>query len=289
MYTCSPSLSRCSWSCLSPRTRRPNVVIILADDLGWADLGCFDSKFHSTPSVDRLAADGLRFTDAYASCPVCYPHYSNQGVQPGAAIREGDFKLIEFYDTGRRELYDLNTDISESKNLIDAKPDVAKRLAERLAGWRRDVGAQEMRPSPEYVPNPQAVDGTVKLPARTADVKGLQLRYEPLPHKNTLGFWTRVEDTASWEFTVTKPGNFVVEVLQGCGKGQGGSEVEFVVAGQVLKMLVEDTGGFQNFKPRDIGSITVDKAGRYTLTVRPQTKAKAAVMDLRQVVLKPKG
>jgi arylsulfatase A-like enzyme len=218
-----------------------------------------------------------------------YPHYSNQGVQPGAAVREGDFKLIEFYETGRRELYDLKTDMSESKNLIEAKPEVAKRLAERLAQWRSDVGAQAMRPNPEYVPNPQGTDGTIKLPARTAEVKGIQLRYEPLPHKNTLGFWTRVEDTASWEFTVTKPGSFVVEVLQGCGKGQGGSEVQFVTAGQVLKMVVEDTGGFQTFEARDIGSITLDKAGRYTLTVKPQTKAKAAVMDLRQVVLKPKG
>jgi arylsulfatase A-like enzyme len=218
-----------------------------------------------------------------------YPHYSNQGVQPGAAIREGDFKLIEFYETGRRELYDLKADISESRNLIEEKPDVARRLAEKLDAWRQEVGAQMMRPNPAFVPNPQAADGVITLPARTAQVTGLQLRYEPLPHKNTLGYWTRVDDTASWEFTVTKPGTFTVEVLQGCGKGQGGSEVEFAVAGQALKMIVEDTGGFQNFKPRPIGEITLEKAGRYTLTVRPRTKAKAAVMDLRQVVLRPKG
>ena len=80
-----------------------------------------------------------------------------------------------------------------------------------------------------------------------------------------------------------------MEVLQGCGRGQGGSEVEFAVAGQTLKLTVEDTGGFQNFKAREIGNVTLDKPGRYTLVVRPNTKAKAAVMDLRQVVLKPKG
>ncbi len=218
-----------------------------------------------------------------------YPHYSNQGGKPGAAVREGDFKLIEFYEQGRRELYNLKSDVGENRNLIEEKPEVAKRLAESLAKWRSDVDAQMMRPNPDFVPNPQAADGTITLPARTADVQGLQLRYEPLPHKNTLGFWVRAEDTASFEFTVTKPGTFSVEILQGCGKGQGGSEVEFIVAGQTLKTIVEDTGGFQSFKARDIGTITLEKAGRYSLMVRPKMKAKAAVMDLRQVVLKPKG
>ena len=50
-----------------------NVVLIVADDLGWRDLGCYGSKFHKTPYLDRLAAAGLRFTDAYAACPVCSP------------------------------------------------------------------------------------------------------------------------------------------------------------------------------------------------------------------------
>src|SRR5438093_467026 len=50
-----------------------NVVLILADDLGWADLGCYGSRYHKTPHLDRLAADSVRFTDAYAACPVCSP------------------------------------------------------------------------------------------------------------------------------------------------------------------------------------------------------------------------
>src|SRR5213595_2084105 len=52
---------------------RLNVVVILADDLGWADLGCYGSKYHRTPHLDRLAASGVRFTDAYAAAPVCSP------------------------------------------------------------------------------------------------------------------------------------------------------------------------------------------------------------------------
>ena len=53
--------------------RKPNIVFILADDLGWSDLGCYGNRFHETPTLDRLATQGMRFTDAYAACPVCSP------------------------------------------------------------------------------------------------------------------------------------------------------------------------------------------------------------------------
>ncbi|HUU91294.1 MAG TPA: sulfatase-like hydrolase/transferase, partial [Phycisphaerae bacterium] len=56
----------------APR-RKPNFVFFLVDDLGWRDLGCYGSTFHDTPNLDRLAASGMRFTDAYAACPVCSP------------------------------------------------------------------------------------------------------------------------------------------------------------------------------------------------------------------------
>lgn len=55
------------------QSRKPNVLFILADDLGWKDLGCYDSSFYDTPNLDRLAATGMRFTNAYAACPVCSP------------------------------------------------------------------------------------------------------------------------------------------------------------------------------------------------------------------------
>ncbi len=52
---------------------KPNFVFILADDLGGRDLGCYGSTFHETPHLDQLAREGVRFTDAYAACPVCSP------------------------------------------------------------------------------------------------------------------------------------------------------------------------------------------------------------------------
>lgn len=54
-------------------TNRPNFVFFLVDDLGWADLGCYGSTFYETPNIDGLAASGMKFTNAYAACPVCSP------------------------------------------------------------------------------------------------------------------------------------------------------------------------------------------------------------------------
>jgi len=53
--------------------KKPNFILILIDDLGWMDAGCYGSKFYETPNIDRLAAEGMRFTDGYAACAVCSP------------------------------------------------------------------------------------------------------------------------------------------------------------------------------------------------------------------------
>ncbi len=53
--------------------RKPNIVFILMDDLGWSDLGCYHNAFHETSNLDRLAGQGMRFTNAYAANPVCSP------------------------------------------------------------------------------------------------------------------------------------------------------------------------------------------------------------------------
>lgn len=57
----------------SDAAARPNIVFILIDDMGWADGGCFGSKFYQTPHIDALAKSGMRFTQAYAACAVCSP------------------------------------------------------------------------------------------------------------------------------------------------------------------------------------------------------------------------
>src|SRR5688500_10609778 len=53
--------------------RHPNIIFILADDLGLGDVGCYGGKIASTPHLNRMAADGIRFTQYYAAAPVCSP------------------------------------------------------------------------------------------------------------------------------------------------------------------------------------------------------------------------
>ena len=53
--------------------RLPNILFILVDDMGWRDLGCYGHAIHETPNLDRLAERGMRFTNAYAACPICAP------------------------------------------------------------------------------------------------------------------------------------------------------------------------------------------------------------------------
>ncbi len=131
-----------------------------------------------------------------------------------------------------------------------------------------------------------AADGTLLLHARDVSVHGTTVRYEPAPNKNTVGYWTKRDDWISWDFQIERPGKYIVTILQGCGSGSGGSEVVFAVGDQQLKVTVQDTGGFQNFVARTIGTIELP-AGKLELTVKPLTKPGQAVMDLRSVTLKP--
>ena len=138
----------------------------------------------------------------------------------------------------------------------------------------------------------QADDGIVTLHGREALVIGTVLRYEPAEAKRTLGFWTQAGETAAWTFAVERTGEFEVEVLQGCGTGQGGSEMSVVfdagasAPGTKLDFTVEDTGGFQAFRPRLIGRVSLP-AGEHTLRITPERIAKAAACDIRQVRLLP--
>lgn len=81
-----------------------------------------------------------------------YPHYGNQGGTPGSSLRVGDHKLIEFFEDGRIELYNLRQDISEEENIAEQKPELALRLKQLLAGWRESVEAKIPEPNPDYEP-----------------------------------------------------------------------------------------------------------------------------------------
>jgi arylsulfatase A-like enzyme len=79
-----------------------------------------------------------------------YPHYSNQGGKPSGAIRNGDWKLIEYFEDGRRELYDLDEDSNETQDKSGKNPAMADRLAADLERWRHQVGAKMPAPNPDF-------------------------------------------------------------------------------------------------------------------------------------------
>ena len=81
-----------------------------------------------------------------------YPHYSNQGGVPGGVIRMGDWKLIEFYEDSRLELFNLKADPSETTNLVNRNSQKARELHARLKSWRLEVNALMPDPNPAWEP-----------------------------------------------------------------------------------------------------------------------------------------
>jgi len=74
LLTAAVTLITCGYSAYAERTAgQPNIIIILADDQGYADLGCFGAKGFTTPNIDQMAAEGVRFTDFYVAATVCTP------------------------------------------------------------------------------------------------------------------------------------------------------------------------------------------------------------------------
>ncbi len=142
------------------------------------------------------------------------------------------------------------------------------------------------------VARPEKDSGIILLPAKYAATHGSKLRFEPQPHKNTVGYWSDEHDTAEWTFQNAAAGEYEIDILQGCGKGHGGSKVTLLVADQTLDFVVEETGHFQNFIWRTLGTVTVeagDAKEAMSLKLTPQSKPGGAVMDVRTIRLCPKG
>lgn len=90
--------------------------------------------------------------DGYNNRPVYwhYPHFSNQLGRPAGALRLGDYKLVELYETGALELYNLTEDISEANDLSEKMKDKTLEMYRLLSEWRNDVEAQMPVPNPEF-------------------------------------------------------------------------------------------------------------------------------------------
>lgn len=79
-----------------------------------------------------------------------YPHFSNQLGRPAGAVRAGDFKLVELYESGRLELYDLKNDVSESSDISKKNKGKTQELHKLLSDWLQDMNARMPLPNPDY-------------------------------------------------------------------------------------------------------------------------------------------
>lgn len=79
-----------------------------------------------------------------------YPHYHSEGATPYTSIRQGDYKLILFYEDGKMELYNLKNDLGEQHNLVDKEPKMAATLLKKMTEWKRTAGAQDPLINPKY-------------------------------------------------------------------------------------------------------------------------------------------
>lgn len=142
----------------------------------------------------------------------------------------------------------------------------------------------------ELKPSVPAGDGSITLQAFQATTRGEKLRFEPQPHKNTVGYWTVAGDSATWSFEAAAAGSYSVGLLQGCGEGQGGSQARLEISsgGQIVEVKdfeTVDTGHFQNFRWIHLGQMALPGEGTYQLTIRPTKIARGALFDVRTIQL----
>ena len=135
-----------------PRTGPPNVVLINCDDLGYGDLGCYGSAGNETPVLDRMAADGLRFTDFYMASPVCSP--SRAALLTGCyppRIGFGQFDGLPVLFPGQRF------------GIHDDEVTIAQVLAD--AGYAtQHVGKWHCGDQPAFLPTRRGFDGYFGIP-----------------------------------------------------------------------------------------------------------------------------
>jgi len=119
----------------------PNILFILADDLGWGDLSCYGNARFKTPALDRLAREGTLFTQFYQSSGVwrfaVFGHPWNRS--PILAIRDGPWKLLLNPDRSRVELYDIPADPSEQNNVASQHARIVERLTTKALAWQKTL------------------------------------------------------------------------------------------------------------------------------------------------------
>lgn len=157
LYGCCLMISAQGFAQGNHSQKKPNIIFLLADDLGWRDLSAFGSTFDETPNLDRLAKEGMLFTDAYASCNVCSP--SRSSIMTGQyPVRTGITDWISGRQNGTGPMpYDKLLPPSFSFNLDTAQLTIAEAL--KRGGYATFfAGKWHLGQTAEYWPENQGFD-----------------------------------------------------------------------------------------------------------------------------------
>lgn len=124
------------------KTRKPNIIVILADDMGYGDAGCYGQQKIATPHIDEMASQGMRFTQFYSESAVCAParttlllgRHTGQLHEAGGkqAIRMNNWKAVRLNVSSvadsHIELYDLSKDIEEKIDIAKQNPGIIAQM-----------------------------------------------------------------------------------------------------------------------------------------------------------------
>jgi len=132
----------------SAEANRPNILFILADDLGWGDLSCYGNTRFKTPALDRLASEGTLFTQYYQGGSVCSPSRCTlmTGRWPAEFRIHGHYAGPE-ENRSRVELYNIPADPSEQNNVAAQHAGIVERLIARALDWQKTLPPGTVEPA----------------------------------------------------------------------------------------------------------------------------------------------
>ncbi len=193
-------------------------------------------------------------------------------------------KVTKAYLLADKDQNPLSTRANEKGVFVDLPPEAPDPIASVV------VLVIEGPPDVQQ-PQPiaQAPDGTITLPALEADVHGTNIRYEKGDQRDNIGYWDNKKDWISWDFVLKTPGKYDVDVSFASPDDQAGSKYTVQVGKEKVSGKVEATGDWGKFVTRKIGTLNLSAPGRLTLSVRPNSISKEAVMNLKSIKLSPKS